>query len=146
MDLTTAMFDTPVPTSTGHWVSAEITRVIELIREYSPNLEVYFIPQGERKPGDAAFCITERLQNGQEVVAFYVQTEEEMDLSVLQRIYLADQSKTNVGNRVERAEEAARKLRRKRYEDEMAEAHDKAHFLWRTNKNTVTMDGKKIRL
>ncbi|HET7713017.1 MAG TPA: hypothetical protein VFK94_00225 [Patescibacteria group bacterium] len=99
-----------------------------------------------REPGDAAFAITEALSDGRIVVAFYVQTEEEMNLSVLERIYGGDNAKHNVQIALEAKNDATRHLRRKRMEDALEEAHDKARFMWNTNKSSIKMDGKRIEL
>lgn len=132
--------------SDGHLYSAEVARVVECIREYSPKLDVKFIPRELRAPGDSAFAITELLPSGQEVVAFYVDKEEDMNLSVLQRVYAADGSKQDVQKRIEKANAARKHLDNKRAEDEIAEATEKAYFLWKTSKSSVKMDGKRIDL
>lgn len=136
----------PVPHDDGSWHSEEISRVIECIREYSDRLDVRYIPEHMREPGDAAFAITELLPDGREVVAFYVQTEEEMNLSVLERVYGGDNAKHNIQAALEASRDAAKHLRRKRYEDVMGEAHEKAAFLFNLEKDSTILDGKKIRL
>lgn len=136
----------PVPHDDGSWHSAEISRVIECIREYDSRLDVLYIPEHMRSPGDAAFAIVENLKDGRQVVAFYVNTEEEMNLGVLDRIIKGDSTKQDVQSRLEAANEAARRLRRKRYEDEMAEAHELAHFMFKSNKSSIKHNGKKIDL
>lgn len=136
----------PVPHDDGSWHSAEISRVIECIRDYSDKLDVRYIPQHLREEGDAAFAIVEYLPDGREVVAFYVQHEEDMNLSVLERIHGGDNAKHDVQKRMEAHNEAVRQLERKRREDALAEAKEEASFLFKLEKDSTIFNGKKIRL
>jgi hypothetical protein len=131
----------PVPHDDGSWHSAEISRVIECIREYDYRLDVKYIPEQLREPGDAAFAIVENLPDGRQVVAFYVNSEAEMNLDVLARIHGGDNAKTNTEKAMEARNEAEKQLRKKRYEDELAEAHDRAHHMWNSGKNKYNLGG-----
>ena len=138
--------DLPEVHTDGSWWSANISRIVELIREYDPTLDVKYIPRDKREPGDSAFCITERLRDGREVVAFYVHDESEFDERVLTRVYAADNQKKDVQAAMEAHNNAIRAIERKRYEESLADAADKARFLWRTPLHTVQLGEKKLHL
>lgn len=143
-----AVQDLPVPHDDGTWHSAEIARTVEAIREYNHRLDVGYIPENLREPGDAAFAIFEHTADGRKVVAFYVQTEEEMKdgATILARIYGGDNAKHDVQARMDAANEAQREIRRRRYEDAIGEASEKAAFLWGLDKSKTKLDGKVIDL
>jgi hypothetical protein len=143
-----AVQDLPVPHDDGTWHSAEIARTVEAIRDYNHRLDVGYIPEHLREEGDAAFAIFEHTADGRKVVAFYVQTEEEMKngTAILARIYAGDNAKHDVQARVEAANAANLEMRRRRYEDAMGEAHEKAHFLYNLDKSKTKLDGKVIDL
>lgn len=140
------MGDLPVPHDNGMWINEKISRLVELIRNYDNHLDVKIIPDHLLQMGDAKFAITERLADGREVVAFYVQSEAEFDESVLARIYEADNTKHDVQSAMESHNKAQRALKQKEYEDQMQQAHDEAAFLWKTPKHTVRLGGKTLHL
>ncbi len=132
------------PMSDGSWVSDKVARVAELIREYDPRLDVKWIPREARHEGDAAFAITERTADGREVVAFHVQSEAEMDERVLERIYLADNTKHDVQARMEAKNKAARELARKAAQDAHEDRMEFARFLSKSPLHTIKHGDKKI--
>ena len=140
------VMDLPVVHSDGSWFSENISRIVELIREYDPNLDVKYIPREKRLPTDAAFCITEKLRDGREVVAFYVQDESEFDHRVLTRVYAADNKIKDVQAAMEANNKAIRAIKQRAYEDALAQAADEARFLWRTPLHTVNFKGQKLHL
>lgn len=111
----------PVPMTDGSWINEETARTIEIIHETWPMLEVRWIPRDKREPGDAAFAIIERT-NGMETVAFYVQNEDEMNRSILERIYKADNNRHNPhdrDNQLKAHSQAMRAMRQKEIDDMM---------------------------
>jgi hypothetical protein len=140
--------DLPVPHEDGSWVNERVSRICEMIHDYDSRLEVAWIPPARREPGDYAFEIRERLPSGEQVVAFSVATEDEMNEHVLARIVAGD--KYNSGSAQDRFEalERARKLeQQKRTSEQLEEAHDKARFFIRTPLHRVRMgNGRSINL
>lgn len=106
--------DMAVPLDDGSWVNAQVARVVEVLADYDPNLEVRWIPRERREEGDAAFAIVERCRDGGERVAFYVATEAEFDHRVLARVFAGDTAQTDVNARLEATNAAARALELKR--------------------------------
>lgn len=136
------MIDIAAPHDDGSFISERVSRTVELIRERYPQLDVVWIPPAKRAVGDAAFAITERLPTGQVVVAFHVQTEDEMNESVLGQIYLADTTKHDVQTRLEANQQAARDLKRKEYEETMAESADIAISILKSGRARYRHNGR----
>lgn len=120
----------PVPMTDGSWINEETARTIEIIHETWPMLEVRWIPRDKREPGDAAFAIIEK-SGGMESVAFYVQNEDQMNRSILERIYRADNARQNPKERdnIMRAKAQAEKaMRNKQIDDDMEEKKAEAIY------------------
>lgn len=138
------VIDLPVAHEDGSFVSAKVSRIVELIREYAPGIiDVRWIPPAVREPGDAAFCIVERTLEDEEPVwrtVMTVQTEEEMTPKVLARIIEADSQRrggTTSETRLEALKEAYSRVKQREREDLAAQRLDEARFLWRTPLHTV---------
>lgn len=141
------VLDLPIAHEDGSFVSAKVTRVVELIREYDSKLDVRWIPPAARTDGEAAFCIVEETQvPGEYRTIMLVQTEDEMDERILARLYSMDAHKNDVQARSEALHKAHSDMMRKQWEDRMEQAADEARFLWRTPKHTVRFKGKKLEL
>jgi hypothetical protein len=138
------LIDLPVPHVDGRFVSGRVSRIIELIREYSPNLDVKWIPPDARQNGEAAFIITEKTTNGREVIAFSVQTEDEFDERVLGRIIAADTNKNDVEGRIEANNAAVRAVQCKRYQEWLEEQLEVAKSVLRSPKDTYIGPGGKV--
>jgi hypothetical protein len=119
----------------GHFVSAQVTRVVEAIQDAYPSIRVEWIPPSAREPGDNAFRVLDKRPDGSEYIAFFVRTEEEFDSRVLQRLMLSDQSTKSRVTTYDEAvagERAAKELERRRHEDAMAEANDIAYHVMKS--------------
>lgn len=136
--------DLPVVHDNGMFINAKISRVVELIREYDPRLDVMWIPPNQRGADDPAFAIVERLGDGRTVVAFYVQSEQEFDERVLERILLGDNTKHDVQARVEAQNLAARAVAEARRREEVAAYADFARSVITSRKHTYSHDGRKF--
>jgi hypothetical protein len=75
------------PLSDGTWVNSRIARIIEIIRDYDPMLEVRWLPRADRIAGADVFQIVDKRIDR---VAFSVKDEASFDESVLDRIFEAD--------------------------------------------------------
>lgn len=137
------MVDLPVPHDDGSFINERISRVTEIIRERYPMLDVRWIPPNRRADGDSAFAIVECLPDGREVVAFYVQNEAEFDERVLEKIYLADNTKHDINARIEAKNQAHRDLQQKKFQEQMQEAHEISAAILRSPKSTYKYNGYK---
>jgi hypothetical protein len=142
------MFDIDLPTvhSDGHFISAKVSRVIELIREYDHHLDVKWVPPDRRGPGDAAFAITERLGDGREVVAFYIDSEENFNEDVLARIYMGDNTKNDVQAFITAKNNAANALLRAKQREELEEYYSLLGSMIISKKHYYKHDGRQYNL
>jgi hypothetical protein len=138
--------DLPEVHSDGSFISANVSRVVELIREYDPNLMVKWIPPTMRRPDEPAFMISERLRDGREVVAFYVQSEADFNEGVLARIYEGDNSRHDVQARVAAQNAAVLAVREARAQDEREQFADLVHSMVNSKKHTYRHNGRSHRL
>jgi hypothetical protein len=138
--------DLPAVHDNGMFISARISRIVELIRDYDPNLDVKMIPAERRGPGDAAFMITERLRDGREVVAFYVQSECDFNEDVLAKVYESDNAKHDVQSVMESKNKAATAVRHAREREEREAHYDLMLSMVTSKKHTYRHGGKKYDL
>jgi len=136
------------PLSDGTWVNSKIARIVELIREEYPTLDVVWIPRDKRAAEDAAFAIVETLADGQQVVAFYVQTEADFDERVLERIIRADMLNKNpqkVNAEMEARAAAYRLAQEKEQRERLLDSLDPYNFAIKSGKHKYTgSDGKPL--
>lgn len=138
----------PVALDDGNFVSARVVRLIEIIREQWPVLEVKWIPRSMRSETDPAFLIVETHQ-GQEFPVFFVESEDKFDGSVLERLILGDSHKHDVNTEVEARNEAVKMLQKKVKEDEREERIDMVTHAIKSGKYDYTIpnpDGKPFKL
>jgi hypothetical protein len=102
--------DVYIPAEDGSFISERHARISELIQEYDPNLMVRWIPPNRREDGDLAFCVVERTKDGKEVIFCYC---DDLDETVLARVYNADNWKNDVQTTLENNNKAARDYQRK---------------------------------
>ena len=140
------VIDLPIAHEDGSFVSAKVSRVVELIREYDHRLDVRWIPPAARTGGEAAFCIVETDSLGITRTVMLVQTEDEMDERILAAIYEMDSKRHDLRSKAEALSKAHKALQQRQWEDRMEQAADEARFLWRTPKHTVRFKGKKLEL
>lgn len=137
----------PVPHDDGHFISERISRVVEIIRETWPMLDVKWIPPEIREAGDAAFVIVEKLPDGREVPVLHVNSEADFDHRVLARIEQGDNSKRNVLEVIEAEERALRRYQEKQLQEQIEEQNDFVNFVisgGRDRKNWVRHNGYKF--
>ncbi len=130
----------------GQLVSADIERVVLAIKDYEPELEVKWIPPQQRTPEEPAFAIIHNAPGNKPYVLFYVQTEEEFDMRVLQRIIYNDQRKTGTQqySELEAIEAAQKLLQKQEWLDRMEEANDIAAHILKTPLNTYKVNDNLI--
>lgn len=138
--------DLPVPHDDGSFVSAKVSRVVEAIRDYDPNLDVRWMPPSHRGPDDNAFMIVHTMPDGSAHVVMYVKNEEDMDERVLGRIYAADKQGNAVMNEIDAMDRAAKELKDRRFRESMEEAADLSRSMLRSGLHTFNHNGRKIQL
>lgn len=136
--------DLPTAHDDGRFISAKVSRIVELVREYDHRLDVKWIPPNMRGEGDAAFAVTERLKDGSEVVAFYIDSEEHFDETVLARIYESDNTKNDVQARIDAQNKAVNDVKASRQRDERYAHYDLMSSIIRSPKHTYKHNGRKF--
>lgn len=138
--------DLPTAHDDGRFINANVSRIVELIREYDYRLDVKWVPPDQRGPNDPAFAITERLSDGREVVAFYVANESDFNENVLARIYEGDNTKGDVQKKMEAKNKAMRASQEARHRDERYAQYDVMTSMINSRKHTFRHNGKKYDL
>ena len=138
----------PVALGDGHFASARVVRLIEIIREKWPSLDVKWIPREMRGEDEPAFLIVEQFQ-GQELPVFFVQNEEQFDGTVIERLIMSDSEQHNVHDVVEARNQAVRLVSEKVKQDAMDEKLDMVRHAIKSGKFGYTIpnpDGKPLNL
>lgn len=138
--------DLPVPHEDGKFYSTKISDIVDLVRAYDDRLDVVVCDPSLMIEGDAKFAVTERLQDGSIVIAFYIQDESVFDERVLERIINSDNKNGDVGRRLDAHNMAVRALQAKAFKDSLEEAREEATFLWRHPKFNFNHKGKMLHL
>ncbi len=138
--------DLPQVHDDGRFISAKVSRIVELIREYDHRLDVKWVPPDRRAPDDPAFAITERLGDGREVVAFYVDNEESFNENVLTRIYMGDNTKHDVQARITAQNAAVTRVSQLRAREENQQFAEFIGSMIRSHKSYYRHGGKTYHL
>lgn len=129
----------------GRLVSQRVAQVIDAIREYSPEIDVKWLPPEARQPNQAAFQIWHNPPGQSPYCFMHVKTEDEMNASVLQRIIAGDQRNGKITySELEAAEEAAKRVAFQKWQDERDEAIDVMQHILKTPLNTYKVSDDLI--
>lgn len=132
----------PVPHEDGSFVSAKVSRIAELIRDYDHHIDVRWIRPADRAPDEPAFALVYVNTDGSEYVIFYVQDEEAWDEGVLARLYEIDAEKQgSIIDKVDAMNAAARKVQEATYQEQMEEAKDFAYSVLHSKKHRYKHNG-----
>lgn len=82
-----------VPVSDGSFVTERAMRIVEIVRDYDPNLDVEWVPREHRIPGDDAIRIVDTTKSGLARLVMSFADETELDERVIERLFLADATK-----------------------------------------------------
>jgi len=128
----------------GQFVSAKIERIVLAIKDYDPYIEVQWIPPESRlEEKSPAFRITLEEPGREPFILFFVNSEEDFDERVLQRIIVNDQRKFPLRlSDLEAWEETSRRIEHQRWLDELEAINDIAYHALKSPLNTykVTPD------
>lgn len=112
----------------GSLVSAKTIRLVEIIRDYDPALDVEWIPQQHRLPGDDAIRVIDTRARGLGRTVMSFPDEGAFTAQdgrpVLERLFLADTSRGDPLARLEAANAAAKALELKRAMERKQEGLD----------------------
>jgi hypothetical protein len=123
-----------VPTESGRWVDSNFAYLAEIIQEIYPFLVLAYIPPERLEPDDTnQYCILDIRINKPIMFADRNAKPEE----ILERLFLSDQSRGNVQDRLDARNRAAEMLRLKGVMEQMEEANELATFLLKTKKNFI---------
>jgi hypothetical protein len=137
-----------IPTENGIWVDENFERLARLIQDfYGPEsasqtkLEFAWIPPEHRTTDDKyPYAVIDTFTR--EVVMYASELDTPED--ILTRLFLGDTSKHDVLKELDARQDAQRALEMKEHMDRMEEAHDKAAFFVGSDRNYITMDGKRF--
>lgn len=139
--------DLPVPHDDGHFISDRVSRTVQLIRQYDPNLDVVWLPPERREnPNDPEFYVVERLPDGRALPVFSILNESFMDERLLERIYELDSLKQDdVLGAMDARNKAKRDMLAAEAVDREAEILEVAAYVLRSPKSTYKHNGKVYR-
>jgi hypothetical protein len=111
--------------SDGSYVESDVLNIVEKIRAYDSNLNVKYCDPRLADPADPPYKIVERCPDGIERVVFGVW---ELNEKVLERLYAADNARTNVlldlhGNNILAKKEQDRRFNEISLEDQDLVSH-----------------------
>jgi len=140
--------------SDGSYVESDVLNVVEKIRAYDPNLNVKYCDPRLADPDDPPYKVVELCPDGVERVVFMVW---ELNEKVLERLYAADNARTNVlldihGNNLLAKKEQERRYREVCLEDQDILLHyvkspkSKWSFKRREDGAIVTIDDQEGRV
>jgi hypothetical protein len=129
----------------GHFVSQRVSQVVAAIQEYAPDVEVQFIPQGQRKDDTAAYRLVHHPDGGEPYTIFYVKNDEDFDARVLKRLMMGDQRNgpTTISD-IEASEAAAEAVARQRFLDQLEEANEISQAVLKSPKDTYKVNDNLI--
>jgi hypothetical protein len=121
-------------------VSEAHERIARIVKDYSPDLDLVFIPPNKREPGDIPFAVTHRSDGRPPYV---VLTSETCDETIIERLILADNNVGNVLTRLDAHNLAVELVEARRLEDQHAEAADLAWHIMKSPLNVYKHNGVK---
>lgn len=133
-----------IPTEDGHWVSEHFERLARVVKDYDPQFELRWIPPEHRTdPEDRKkpYVIWDTVTNTPCMYASELDTPED----ILTRLFLGDNTKGNVLERLDAHNAAVQALQMKEQMDEAEERQDYISWLVGTNKNYIQLGkGRKV--
>jgi hypothetical protein len=105
----------------GVYVEQDVLNIVEKIQQYDPNLKVKYCDPDRAEFGDEPYRIVEICPDGMERVVFGTWT---LDERVMDRLYAADNLKTDVLANIDRNNRLVELEMERRYTDKKLEAND----------------------
>lgn len=133
-----------IPTETGIWVSEHYERLARVVQDYDPQFELRWIPVAARiDPDDRKkpYVIWDLVTNTPVFYASELDTPED----ILTRLFIGDNSKGNVLDKIEAHNAAIMAMNMLEDLDRREEKMDKVAFLMGTEKNYIQLGkGRKV--
>lgn len=138
-----------IATETGQWVDENFERLARMLQDYSPTLELRWIPTDRRTREDKKpYQVVNRESNGQETIVCHA-SETDSPIDILTAVFTADNKQGNVLDRIEAHNRAIELFALKEKEDRLSEALELSKFMFTTPLHYIKMgkdeDGKLIK-
>lgn len=132
-----------VPTESGHWVSNEFAQIAEIVNDYDPHLQLVWIPPEQRTDNTPPFAILETTGEGKQNIVFTIK-EEDLNHTVLTRLFRGDTHKNDVLANIEADEIARQALELKDKLEKSEERRDFIAAVARSPKHSYKHNGRII--
>ena len=109
-----------VPLTDGHWVNEKFAQIAEIISDYDSHLQLAWIPPEQRTDKTPPYAVLETNGEGKVNIVFTIK-EEDLNHTVLARLFAGDTHKNDVLGMIE-ADERARKALELKEQMEKSEA------------------------
>lgn len=133
-----------IPTESGVWVNEHFERLARVVQDYDPQFELRWIPPQHRTdPEDRKkpYVIWDTVSNSPVLYASELDTPE----AILERLFLGDNTKGNVLEKLDAHNAAVKAMQYKEELDKREEQKDYAAFLMGTEKNYIQLGkGRKV--
>lgn len=134
------MFDSFIPTDDGRWVSEKYERLARVVQDYDPQFELRWIPPEHRETPDEKskpYVVWDTVTNHPVFYASELDTPE----SILERLFMGDNTKGNVLERIDAHNAAVEALRLKEQLDLQGERQEYIEHLIRNKNNYIRLPG-----
>lgn len=113
----------------GRVLSAEASRIAQVIHDYEPTLELAWIPPENRELNEQyPYAVIHRPENAPAYIVMRIR-ETELDHRIIAKLWQADNKNGNVLDKLEAEEAARRALELLKREEELEEAKEKAAWM-----------------
>lgn len=120
-----------IPTGDGQFISEKQRRISEIIHDYDPNLELQWIPVGQRSAQDYAFRVVDNTPGRP---AYVVTLAHECDERLLSKVIHSDNHNGNVLNILDQHNAAVELYEAKKNKEERMDMHEFMHAALRSRK------------
>ena len=129
----------------GEFINENFQRIAEVIYDYNPELRLMWIPPKERtSQNHKPYGIAHYPSNGKPAYMVMVLGEDELNHTLIARLWTMQQNTPNLLSYLEAQETAAKALQLKEQKDAMEEAHDKAKSIFKTPLHSYRLGKDKV--
>lgn len=128
----------------GYGISVKHQRIADIIRDYDPTLELAWIPPNHRNHDDTEpFAVIHRPGNGKQSYVAMTLREDQVNETLLARLWSHDNKNGSVLTWVEAQDAAARAVKMKEQMDDADMKRDLVESIVGSHLNTYKHDGVK---
>jgi hypothetical protein len=122
-----------LPNENGNFISENQRRTAEILQDYDPNLQLQWIPPGDRGVNDYAFRVVDTHPNRNNYVVCFAN---ECDERLLAKVFQADQQRNghDVLSYLDNHNAAIELLKASKAEEQRMEDHELAYSILRSTK------------